>query len=199
MKGKSWLFAIGVVVGFGLIIWLGMAWLRPYTFHGTVMQSPNAAPEFTLMSNTGQRVRLSDFRGRLVLLYFGYTFCPDVCPATLAEIAKAMEILGEEADRVQVIMITVDPERDSPEKLGEYVAHFDSRFLGATGTLEEIAQVATLYGIFFEKNEGTEATGYLVDHTATQMVIDQEGYLKLIFPFGTPGEDIAADLAYILK
>ncbi len=199
MKGKSWLFAIGVVVGFGLIIWLGMAWLRPYTFHGTVMQSPNAAPEFTLMSNTGQRVRLSDFRGRLVLLYFGYTFCPDVCPATLAEIAKAMEILGEEADRVQVIMITVDPERDSPEKLGEYVAHFDSRFLGATGTLEEIAQVATLYGIFFEKNEGTEATGYLVDHTATQMVIDQEGYLKLVFPFGTPGEDIAADLAYILK
>ncbi len=199
MKGKSWLFAIGVVVGFGLIIWLGMAWLRPYTFHGTVMQSPNAAPEFTLMSNTGQRVRLSDFRGRLVLLYFGYTFCPDVCPATLAEIAKAMEILGEEADRVQVIMITVDPERDSPEKLGEYVAHFDSRFLGATGTLEEIAQVATLYGIFFEKNEGTEATGYLVDHTATQMVIDQDGYLKLVFPFGTTGEDIAADLAYILK
>ncbi len=173
--------------------------LRPYEFHGTVMQSPSPAAPFSLMSNTGQRVSLDDFRGKLVMLYFGYTYCPDVCPATLVEIAGAMDILGEDAERVQVIMISVDPERDTPELLGKYVAHFDPSFLGVTGTPDEIAEVATLYGIYFEKHEGTAASGYLVDHTATTMVLDEEGRLKLLLPFGVTAADMAADLAQLLR
>lgn len=171
----------------------------PYQFHGTILQSSTEAADFTLMSSNGQRVSLSDYRGKLVLLYFGYTFCPDVCPATLAEIAGAMKILGEDAGKVQTIMISVDPERDTPEQLAEYVAHFDPNFLGVTGTPEQIAELATLYGIYYEKHEGSEASGYLIDHTATVMVIDQEGYLKLLLPFGTTAQDMADDLAYLLK
>ena len=96
-------------------------------------------------------------------------------------------------------MISVDPARDTPEILAEYVSHFHPGFIGVTGTPEEIAQVAASYGIFYEAHEGTAATGYLVDHTATVLVIDQEGHLKLVFPFGTTAEDIAKDLAYLLQ
>lgn len=171
----------------------------PYEFHGTILQSNTEAANFALMSSNGQRVSLDDFRGKLVMLYFGYTFCPDVCPATLAEIAGAMDILGKDAKDVQTIMISVDPERDTPEQLAEYVAHFDPNFLGVTGTEEEVAEIATLYGVFYEKHEGTAASGYLIDHTATVMVVDQDGYLKLLLPFGTTAQDMADDLAYLLK
>jgi protein SCO1/2 len=173
--------------------------LRPHTFYGTLLQSPNEAYDFTLTSQNNQQISLSNFRGKIVLLYFGYTFCPDVCPATLSEVAKALEILGESAEDVQLIMISVDPERDTPDKLAAYVSHFYPTFLGVTGTPEQIAEAATLYGIFYEKNEGSIATGYLVDHTATITVIGQDGHVKLVFPFGTPAEELAEDLAYLLK
>ncbi len=193
----TWLVAI--VVLFGL---LGFAYqrLKPHAFHGMVLQSPKPAPDFTLVTEGGKEVSLKDFRGKIVLLYFGYTFCPDVCPTTMRELARAMEILGEKkAQKVQVIMISVDSERDTPEVVAEYARNFYPTFIGVTGTLDQIAQVATMYGIYFKKNEGTAATGYLVDHTATVTVINQEGYIKLIFPYGTPAKDIADDLAYMLR
>lgn len=199
MKKSIWIFIFGLVAGFVLIALIALPKLQPYTFHGTVLQSPQPAPDFKLTANHGKIVSLKDFEGKLVMLYFGYTFCPDVCPATLSELGGALDLLGNQAQDVQVIMISVDPERDTPEMLAEYVAHFDPSFLGVTGTAEEIAQVATLYGIFYEAHEGTEATGYLVDHTATVMVIDQTGHLKLVFPFGTPAENIAEDLSHILN
>ena len=199
MKKSIWIFAFGLMAGFALIVIIALPRLRPYTFHGTVLQSPQPAPDFELTANHGQVVSLQDFEGKLVMLYFGYTFCPDVCPTTLSELGSALDLLGKQAKDVQVVMISVDPERDTPEMLAEYVTHFDPSFLGVTGTAEEISQVATLYGIFFEAHEGTDATGYLVDHTATVMVIDQAGHLKLVFPFGTPAEDIAEDLSHILN
>ncbi len=196
---RRWGVLLGAFLVVGLVGWWGLPRLRPHVFHGMVMQSPERAPDFTLTDHTGRSVSLHDFRGKLVLLYFGYTFCPDVCPTTMAELAKAMELLGKKADQVQVIMISVDPARDTPEKLAEYVTHFHPSFLGLTGTPDEIAQIAALYGIFYEKQEGTEATGYLVNHTATVTVIDRKGYVRLIFPFGTPAEAIADDLAYLLR
>jgi protein SCO1/2 len=199
MKSNRWLFIIGIGIGLALVLWWGIPMLTPHSFHGTLLQSPSTAQDFTLLSHTGQEVSLSDFRGKLVLLYFGYTFCPDVCPATLSEVAGALDILGKEADNIQFIMISIDPERDSPQKLAEYVSHFDPSFLGVTGDPERIAEIATLYGIFFEKNKGSVATGYLIDHTATITVIDQEGHVKLIIPFGTQAKDIADDLDYLLK
>ncbi len=193
------IFVIGLVLGIALIALIAIPKLQPYTFHGTVLQSPHPAPDFELTAAHGQKVSLKDFKGKLVMLYFGYTFCPDVCPATLSELRGALNLLGRQADEVQTIMISVDPERDTPEMLAEYVTHFHPSFLGVTGTPDEIAEVATLYGIFYEAHEGTEATGYLVDHTATVMVIDQDGHLKLVFPFGEPAENIAEDLEHLLK
>jgi len=199
MKRTIWLFILGLLGGLALVLFMILPLMRPYTFHGTVLQSPQPAPDFELTAANGKKVSLKNFKGDLVLLYFGYTFCPDVCPATLAELRGAIDILGKEANHVQVMMISVDPERDTPEMLAEYVTHFHPSFLGVTGTPEQIAQVAALYGIFYEAHEGTAATGYLVDHTATVMVVDQEGHLKLVFPFGTLAEEIAEDLAHLLK
>lgn len=197
-KNTRWIFAIGILIGIALVVAWGLPKLRPHTFYGTVLQSPDKAPDFALDSVLGE-ISLEDFKGKIVMLYFGYTFCPDVCPATLAEVSTALNLLGKDAEDVQFIMISVDPLRDTPEKLDEYVTHFNSSFLGVTGSEDEIATVATLYGVFYEKHEGTEATGYLVDHTATVMVIDADGHLKLIFPFGAPGANIAEDIAYLLK
>jgi protein SCO1/2 len=173
--------------------------LTPHTFHGTLLQSLVEAHDFTLTSHTGQRISLSDYSGKLVLLYFGYTYCPDVCPATLSEVARALEILGQSAQEVQLIMISVDPARDTPEILGQYMAHFDPSFLGVTGSPEQISEVATLYGIFYQESKSSEATSYLVDHTATMTVIDQTGHVKLVFPFGTPAAELVDDLRYLLR
>lgn len=209
MKRKDWLLAAA-----GLALGLGAAWaivrFRPHTFHGTVIPTPESVADFDLVSSTGQRVSLHDFRGKLVLLYFGYTSCPDVCPATLAELAEALDALGNKADQVQVIMVSVDPEYDTPEVLAEYLAQFDPRFLGATGTPEEIAEVAGAYGIYYEEvvepkaadheHEETPAAGHhLVDHTVATLVLDQQGRLMLVYRFGVTGAEMASDLAYILR
>jgi len=194
MKLKIVLAVIVMLIG----LTAGVYFFRPHTFSGTVIQSPEPSFDFTLTSSKGE-VSLSDFRGKLVVLYFGYTFCPDICPATLANIGQALRNMGSKADDVQVIMISVDPERDTPEKLAEYVAHFYPTFIGVTGTEEQLAEVASLYGIFYQKVQGSEATNYLVDHTATTLVIDREGYLKLVLPFGVTIDEIAGDLKYMLR
>jgi protein SCO1/2 len=195
---KRFALLTAVAVAFFALVWIGAKALRPYTFHGTVIQSPEPAPAFTLQSADGP-VSPSDFEGQVVVLFFGYTFCPDVCPTTLADLAGAMRLLGDEADDVQVVFVSVDPARDTPERLAEYVSSFDPRFIGITGTEAEVAAAAAVYGIFYEKHEGTPASGYLVDHTATAMVIDRKGRLKLVLPFGTGAQDIAADLHELLQ
>mgnify|MGYP002713122958 CR=1 FL=1 len=172
--------------------------LKPYAFHGAILQSPQPAQDFTLTNHYGQATSLSDYEGKVVLLYFGYTACPDVCPTTLAEIKKATDILGARADDVQTIMISVDPERDTAEVLAEYLAHFDPSFLGLVGTPDEVAQIATYYGVYYQKQESESVLGYLVDHTATVMLVDQDGYLRLIFPYGAEAAEIAEDIEYVL-
>jgi len=195
---KRLLIISGVVAGALVIVWAALLFLRPYSFHGTVIQSPEPSPDFTLDSATGP-VSLSDFRGEVVVLYFGYTFCPDVCPTTMADIARAMRDLGRKADDVQVILVSVDPERDTPEVLEQYVTSFDPSFIGITGTEQDVATAATLYGVYFAKHEGSVASGYLIDHTASVMVLNREGRLKLVLPFGTTPDAMASDLAEMLK
>lgn len=190
------LIGLTLVAGITFLVW---SVIRPYSFHGMVLQSPMKATSFTLPGQNGQSVSLKDFRGKVVLLYFGYTTCPDVCPTTLADLHQARAALGEQADEVQVLMVTVDPERDTQQVMADYMSHFDSSFIGLIGTPEQVAEVATYYGVYYEKEEGNSALGYLVNHTATVMVIDKEGYLRLVFPFGTAAEDITADLDYLLN
>lgn len=194
----------------GLFVGLFLGWLTiraisgglilgPPNFNGSVIPPSNPVSDFTLWAHTGQSVQLSDFRGKVTLLYFGYTYCPDVCPATLAELTDALEELKpEERQQVQVLMVTVDPDRDTPEVLANYLSHFDDSFLGLTGSDEEITAAAAPFGIFYQKRDGTSESGYLVDHTASVAAVDKEGHLRLIYPFGTPGRDIAADLQHLL-
>lgn len=189
-------FFVGLVVISSAI---GTPIIGGHQFHGTVIRAPEPANNFTFTGADGQPVRLRDFRGKVVLLYFGYTYCPDVCPATMVELKQAVEEIGNKADRVQVIMISVDPERDSPQQLQEYVNHFHDSFIGLTGTEEEILGLTTQYGVFFEKHEGTADSGYLIDHTATVTVIDRDGHLRVLYPFDTPSEDIADDLRYLVR
>jgi protein SCO1/2 len=191
----------GIAAGVGAITGTVLALLiltqlggKTHEFVGTVLSNPEPAPAFSLVADTGQRAALADFEGQAVLLYFGYTFCPDICPASLAELADAVSLLGEDGDRVQVAMISVDPIRDTPGVLSEYVDHFDESFIGLTGSEAEIAAVAERYNVFYEAAEGTAATGYLVDHWAGVMLIDPDGRLVELFSYGTTSEDIAADI-----
>ncbi len=189
---------LGVTVVLALFAWLVLPRLRPHQFSGTVLQSEMPAVDFTLTSANGP-VSLSDYRGKLVVLYFGYTFCPDVCPTTLSDVNKALAQLGKDAEEVQLVMISVDPARDDPVKLAEYVDFFNPTFVGVTGTDDEVRSVATPYGIWYEAHEEEGASNYLVDHVATLNVIDREGRLKLVIGYGTDADAIAADLEYMLR
>jgi protein SCO1/2 len=177
----------------------GSGEIDPSQFRGTTMPSPIPAPDFTLSNADGEAVSLSDFQEEIVLLYFGYTFCPDICPTTLSELKKVQQELDEKGEKIQVLMVTVDPQRDTREKLAEYVTHFHPDFIGLSGTKEEIDAAGEGYGLYYEKHEGTEATGYLVDHTARVFVVDPEGNYQLSFSYGTPVEDIVHDLRLIMR
>ncbi len=193
-----WL-AVGALAAGVLVGWLVWGWLRPYIYHGLEVHANTPVTNFTLNGPGGQPVSLVDFRDKIVVLYFGYTFCPDVCPATMNELKVAVNELGKQSEDVQVIMISLDPERDTPEKLAEYMAFFHPSFIGLTGSEEQIIAASAPLGIFYERHEGTAASGYLIDHTATAMVLDRHGRLRLVFPFNTSGEEVAADLRHLLR
>jgi len=194
-------FLVGLLLGW-LIIQLSSDSdpVAEENYYGSVVDPRLLVNDFTLTAHSGERVSLSDFAEKVVLLYFGYTYCPDVCPASLAQLAKATNALtGEEKDEVQVMMITVDPKRDTKELLAEYIGYFDPSFLGLTGSETEISTVADAYGVYFEKQESGSETEYLVNHTASVFAIDKDGYLRLLYPFGTPGENIASDLRQLVS
>ena len=151
------------------------------TFNGTVLNPPVRVHDFTLTSDHGD-VRLSDFQGKIALLYFGYTYCPDICPLTLGKLAQTMQGLGSSAKNIQVIFISVDPERDTPQKLGQYARGFDPGFIGVTGTPQAIASVTHDYGIFYQKTNIQSPTNYLIAHTSVVVVIDRQGQWRLLWP-----------------
>lgn len=191
---------IGLGTLLGLLLIGAYALTRPYTMRGSQIEPPIPAADFTLTGADGQPFRLSDQRGKITLLFFGYTTCPDVCPATLSEMKQIRQRLNpQQADQISVVFITVDPERDTPERLGQYVSNFDPTFAGLTGSEAELAEVWKSYGVYREIREEETAVGYLVDHTARVYVVDQSGSLVLTYPFGTPEDDILMDLRYLLK
>jgi protein SCO1/2 len=150
-----------------------------------------------LSDHTGKPRRLEDFRGKAVVLFFGFTHCPDVCPTTLADIAGAVKSLGADAERVQVLMVSVDPERDTPDALAKYVTAFDPRFLGLRGDLAATKKAAAEFKIYFEKRK--QGASYTVDHSAQSYVIDPQGRLRLLVRHDRIGQDLTADLRELLR
>ena len=174
---------------------------KPASFRGTMYAEPYPpAPEIELTRDNGASFKLSGMRGNIVLLFFGYTSCPDVCPTTMAELKQALEALHQnDAKQVKVLFVTVDPERDTPERVQQYVNHFNSDFIGLSGTESELADVWKDYGVFRENVEGTSAAGYLVNHTARVTLIDRNGNLRLSYALDTPVDSIVHDLKLVLK
>ena len=173
---------------------------EPDSFRGTTYAEPYPpAPGIELVHADGSQFRLSEMRGKVVMVFFGYTSCPDVCPTTMAELNQALGEIGEQADEVQVLYVTVDPERDTPQRVQDYVNHFNENFIGLSGSEAQLAEVWNDYGVYRAIVEGGSAAGYLVDHTARVTVIDQQGNLRISFPFDTPVEDIVHDLELLLK
>jgi len=156
--------------------------------------------DFTLQSADGP-VSLKDFRGKVVLLYFGYTKCPDVCPTSLSFLTQALnELADDELKRVQGIFVSVDPKRDTPEALKQYVEYFHPSLLGVTGTADEVADVAALYGAqYYEVELEGSAFGYSVNHSAVTYLITPDGTLRFIFPHGTPPQVIVEAIRYVLS
>lgn len=172
---------------------------KPYAFHGTVINPPLPVTDFTLQTGETETFRLSDAGGKIVLLFFGYTSCPDVCPVTLATFKQVHERMGEDAKQVAFVMITADPERDTPEKVKAYVSQFNTDFIGLSGNLSDLEKIWQELGVFVEKQDTDSAAGYLVSHTSSVYVLDQNGDLLMMFPYGTTAIDMADDLVELLK
>lgn len=197
-----------VVVAVGAGWWGVQQWqartgqprLGPKDFYGGVLDPPRPAPEFTLIDQRGDTFRLSDHRGDVVVLFFGYTTCPDVCPGTLAQYRNVKALLGEDADRVEFVFVTVDPERDSKERLAEYIALFDPEFYGLWETRERLEEVWRMYGVYVERVDTPDSSaGYLVNHSAVSYVIDPRGNLRLAHLYGTPNDQVVHDLKLLLS
>jgi cytochrome oxidase Cu insertion factor (SCO1/SenC/PrrC family) len=153
-------------------------------------KSPIGGP-FTLADQNGQRRSLSDFRGKLVLLYFGFAYCPDVCPTDLMAMGNLIRALGPDGDELQPVFITLDPGRDTRDVLGAYVASFHPRFVALSGAEDEIRHVATAYKVSYEKVRPPGAGTYLIDHAAYIFLLDREGRFVTLFPPGTPAPRMA--------
>jgi len=156
--------------------------------------------EFELVNQSGERMRLSDLAGNAVMMFFGYTFCPDICPATLARMREVKTALSEEdAARFTGVLISVDPARDTPKRLGQYVEFFDPGFLGLTGSEDELKDVARRYGAQFMIPEGQPADGYLVNHSSIGYLIDPAGYVRALYYGDETIDAIAADVNEVLE
>lgn len=161
---------------------------------------PRMAPEISWTDAEGKSLKLSQYRGKVVVLEFGFASCPEVCPVSLASLATARKMLGADAGNVQVVFVTVDPERDSASKLRDFLTNFDSTFVGVTGTTSQLAAARKDYGITATKHVyGKGKDDYSMDHSSYLYFVDREGKLRALMPFGRPPKDIAHDLQILLK
>ncbi|WP_238482322.1 SCO family protein [Noviherbaspirillum aridicola] len=167
-------------------------------FKNTDVTGLDYAKGFAMKDHNGQPRKLEDFRGKAVVVFFGYTHCPDVCPTTMAEMANVMQQLGPQAERVQVLFVTVDPERDTPQLLSQYVPAFHPSFLGLIGDKAETEKIAKDFRVFYQKVNGKDG-GYTMDHTAGSYVFDPQGRIRLFVRHGQGTEPIVHDLKLLLS
>ena len=167
-------------------------------FQSTDLTGASFAKDFALTDHTGKPRTMADFKGKVVVMFFGYTQCPDVCPTTMAEMTEVLKQLGPQADQVQVLFVTVDPERDTQQLLAQYVPAFDKRFIGLYGTPEQTAAVAKEFKVMYNKVAGSSKDNYTVDHTAASYVFDKDGKLRLLLRNGQGVAPTVHDIKLLL-
>ncbi len=168
-------------------------------FNTTDITGSDCCRDFRLTDQNGKTRTLADFHGKAVVVFFGYTQCPDVCPTTMAELKSVMQQLGTDAQRVQVLFVTLDPERDTRALLAQYVPAFDPSFLGLYGDAETTAKTAKEFRVFYQKQPGATPGSYTLDHTAGSFVFDPQGRVRLFVHYNTPAASLAADLRTLLR
>lgn len=171
---------------------------RAVHFEGTDITGADFGRDFHLVDHNGTPRSLADFRGKVMVMFFGYTHCPDVCPTTLSDLAATMRALGSDAGKVQVLFVTIDPERDTPTLLRNYVPAFNPAFLGLYGDAATTAATAKEYKVFYQKEPGKHAGDYSMDHSAGTYVYDPQGRLRLFFSYGQRPEAFAHDIRLLL-
>ena len=167
-------------------------------FKAVDISGADYADQLELPDVDGKRRNLSEFKGKLAVVFFGYTQCPDVCPTTLTDLVETQRLLGADGDKLVAILVTVDPERDTAALLKDYVGNFNPSWLALRGSAEETAAAAKRFKVFYRKAPGTSADTYTVDHTAASYVFDTQGRIRLYVRNGTPPADLAADLKILL-
>ncbi len=169
------------------------------TFSSIDITGADYGKNFALPDHNGQVRHLTDFAGKVVVVFFGYTQCPDVCPTTLAELAEVKKLLGKDGERLQALFVTVDPERDTPELLKAYMANFDPSFLALRPAPQELEGVAKDFKIYYKKVPGASATSYTMDHSAGSYIFDTQGQLRLFTRYGSGAPVLAADIALLMR
>ena len=157
------------------------------------------AKDFQLPDQDGRMRSLKDFQGKVVVLFFGYTQCPDVCPTTMTELAQVKKLLGADGDKLQVLFVTVDPDRDTPQVLKSYMANFDPGFIALRGAPDQLAAMAKDFKVYYKKTEGKTPTSYGMDHSAASYVYDPKGQLRLYTRYGSGTQGLASDIKLLLK
>lgn len=191
--------AVAVVGTVAVVLWQKFG-PRPGPQYGVVVNASKPIDDFQLDSTLGHRVALGDFGDRYTMLYFGYTTCPDICPTTLADMGKAQALLGDAADRVQMFFVTVDPERDTLERMRDYLVYFGKNIIGLRGSLEETETIAGQFGVVYQKQYASaSATDYLIDHSSVVLVLDPQRRPLVMFPFGVTAEQMASDLRTVIR
>jgi len=168
-------------------------------FVGIDITGADYAQDFDLLDHHGRRRTLADFRGKAVVIFFGFTQCPDVCPTSMAELAQARRLLGADGERLQGLFISVDPERDTPELMREYMAAFDPSFLALNVPLDQLPDLAKRFRIYYKKVPGSTPQTYTLDHSAGSYVYDPQGRLRLYHRYGSGAEALAADIRRLLR
>ena len=191
------IFGMAVLVGL-IAVFLVLGPQREYTFQGSLIEPAVAAPQFELTDMNGEQFQLSQLADQVVVMFFGYTGCPDVCPVTLTEFLQIRSKLGRGADQVSFVFVTVDPERDTPERMQKYLTNFDPEIIGLTGERSDLEPVWADYGVYQAKAEGVSPDNYLVDHISRVYVLDADGNLRLTYLFGTENQLITEDVRHLV-
>jgi protein SCO1/2 len=170
----------------------------PYTFHGSTIEPPFSAPDLPLVSSQGATFHLDQDRGKVVLIFFGYTYCPDVCPATLAQLRQVLGKLGNQANSVQILFVTVDPKRDNADQMKRYLETFGPGYLGLTGTEDQMTPVWKAYGVYREVVPASNPDAYSMNHSTRVYLIDPNGQLRLTYTDASEIDSISADIRHVL-